>query len=297
MRLLDTPIYKLHHRAIPKSDRTLGLELEVECGEPFPEERGWDIHNEDSIEGGLELVTRHPTNMKNLVDRIAVLEEWISTLPQQTRDRAEDNYRCSTHVHVGVSDLTLRQVYNVMGLWYLFEDYVVGTQPASRYTSAFALRASASKILHSQLGKPNFINYADFYEWKYFALNWVSVANRGTLEFRFLPLILDTRKLCFWVDFFVTFVESSKDKDIHKIILDYQQIPVEEFARKHLCMYEEIKKMRGREIKAAESDRNLDLVITLSKGMDKPVPPVIFDEEETSPDVPYALVSEGDDDE
>ena len=299
----DTPLHKIYYRNLPKKegrvipDRTLGVELEIPVSSSFerPHLNGWYYEDEGSIEQGLELITRHPTTLKTWRNKLRTLETLLDELPPSVIEEAEDSYQCSTHIHVGVDDLNVRQVLNVMALWYLFEDYVVGTQNSARYTSAFCLRASSSKGLMSRFEDPMFLQTSEFYAWKYYALNWVSAVRLGTLEFRFLPLILDPKKLDFWVNFFVTFVEESKDKDITETLQEYYDTPILSFTKKNLPFYDILQKLRGKDIEASQSNRNLDLVWTLAKTRTQPIEPMILNEDvdEIQPSSPYLELTYG----
>lgn len=208
-----TPMYASGMTAEP-GHRYIGIEQEVE----FHEECGvssvpyWTIVGEDSIEIGCELIYTSP--------RPVSFEEPFDTFKEFVKEyQPKGSFRTSTHIHVNALDLTTRQALNVLAAWYLVEEVVVRTQHRDRFGNPFCLMLSqsdqpVSKILNKGLYS---LNHSE----KYFALNAASVPARGSFEFRFLPLILDTDLLKWWANTLAGIIDNTKDLSIQELLATF----------------------------------------------------------------------------
>src|SRR5690606_25615934 len=146
--ILDT---KLRDHGWGNSKGDIGLEIEVEgslkaIADVHAQPKYWTSKQEGSLRGGVEYVLYSPVPMKELPDALDEIGKVFEQCPKIVR-----SIRCSTHMHVNVSDLTIQQIYNVIGYYYLIEDILVNTQGPVRKGNLFCLRMSDAEFLAEAL--------------------------------------------------------------------------------------------------------------------------------------------------
>lgn len=188
----------------------VGIELEVEGTMQFGDDIGryWDVKDEGSLRNGYEFVLKQPVELTNLPEALGHLK--------QTLDRSDIQHsiRCSTHVHVNVSHMTNRQIYQALGYYFLVEDLLVRTQGPLRMGNLFCLRMSdAESISHDLIRSirtgSGFGSFS-MDSHKYAAVNIAAVRKFGSVEFRFLRP-LDTDKISMWSNLLYRMVDRAAD--------------------------------------------------------------------------------------
>lgn len=130
---------------------------------------------------------------------------------------AEATERCGTHIHFDCSNLTTKQVINIILWYYVLEDLFYAIGDKNREYSNFCSSIDSSKYalnlpfvfykINSLLTTPPDIDVGydiicDFiHGWKkYSALNILPIKKYGTLEFRHFPGTTNPDAIHYWVD-------------------------------------------------------------------------------------------------
>ena len=205
------PYYKTYE------DRTVGIELELEC--PDQIETGstltshtdlWCVHGEDSLRGGFELVLTRPLTTDSRLYRSAI--HHLSKFLETQGPYLVTSPRTSLHVHVNIQHKTLRQIYNIILNTYLFENFLSYNSSANRKGNLFCVRgcdAEAGLYLLGNSVQSGHLHFKKMYNdgFKYGALNMASIAVHGTVEFRFMDAYLDASMIDWYTKCLEEFVE------------------------------------------------------------------------------------------
>lgn len=196
-------------------DGLIGLEYEWESCEHFDWGTEWgqrlqpffSSHNDGSLRnGGIEFVLREPLFGENLLAAITTMDEAARAF------RFKSSYRTSMHVHLDMERATYPdQVLSTALLYALAEPFLykfVGQArdmcnyclPWYRHDQHFNvfLRGIHEYKAHSAahlVGKLKQLK-----EYKYSGLNFFSLGDFGTLEFRQCPVGLDATRVVDWVN-------------------------------------------------------------------------------------------------
>ncbi len=115
----------------------------------------------------------------------------------------EANYsdRCSVHVHVNCTDMTLEQVSNVALIYSVFEEILFEYVGHHRETNIFCIPwnqcLAQYKLIENFLSAPG--NQVAAWN-KYTALNLIPLQTQGTVEFRQMHGTCDMEKLTTWIN-------------------------------------------------------------------------------------------------
>lgn len=180
----------------------LGLELEIE-GRRLPTGSidGWEVKPDGSLRNGLEYVTRGSVSPEGVKTALTVLSKHLSV------SSVRNSIRCSTHVHVNVQDLSLKQIATVMTAYYIVEPLLVEFCGVERKGNLFALRlldSAAPLNRFMQAAKRGSLQPLGNDDIRYAALNLTSLPRFGTLEYRTMRGIdKDPSEVLPWVDLLV----------------------------------------------------------------------------------------------
>ena len=177
----------------------VGLEIEVE-GADLPQTiTGWRSEVDASLRGeSLEYVLREPVSR----EQVPICLKKITKAYARCGSRIANSYRCSTHVHINVQELTMKEVYSFILLYAMFEPFLVKYCGEHREGNLFclrigdaegivpALRLAATTGEFNQLGSPLL---------RYGALNVTALAKYGSLEFRAMRGTEDMAAIGTWV--------------------------------------------------------------------------------------------------
>lgn len=174
----------------------VGVELECENFKGYRPTREWEVVGEAMLLNGAEFVLRKPLSDNNL--RMAV-EDLCGGL---TKERFTQ--RCSTHIHVDVSELSHYERMKFITLYTIFEPLILTRINEDRVGNVFCLPISHSVNLEETLiglatSEITFedINIGDY---KYGSINLASVNRLGSLEFRALHGTGDAQEILEWID-------------------------------------------------------------------------------------------------
>ena len=237
----NVPIIKqyagyLAHRA--NLDGEVGLEIECEGMNLFKSPiRYWQTHVDHSLRpvqghDPIEYVLREPLPRtevpKALTYLISQLKNCGSTLNQ--------SHRTSVHVHVNVQPLTMKQIYQFIGLYLIFEETLIEFAGPERVGNLFCLSAKQAEyfvsILESCAEREDFRNFFNE-EYRYSSCNLASVGKLGSLEFRALRGTVDQKLIQAWVDTLLLIKDKALEYDNPRAIVeDFMNSRAEAFLHK-----------------------------------------------------------------
>lgn len=174
-----------------------GLEFEIE-GNGLPRDiDGWVRKDDPSLRGeSAEYVTRVPKPLAATllsIDKFAAAFEGVElTLSERT----------SVHVHVNVGELTTTQVFNIVTLYMLFENYLVGFCGKHREGNLFCLRiGDADGVVDSWLTalEKGFVGRIGADLHRYCAVNLAAIPLFGSIEYRSMRGTIDPVVVKTWV--------------------------------------------------------------------------------------------------
>ena len=184
-----------------------GVEIEMEGRGLVHDLDGWEAHQDGSLRNGIEYVFNGP---KKLVKSIALVQALYHRWEEQ-HARLEPSYRCSTHVHVNVSDWTVKEVQAAVFAYHLLEDMFLSRIHQDRKDNRFAVSGRFSKELERNplwMEMPQAIREE---EYKYSSLNTATLNKYGTLEFRSLHASKDSAIIVDWLHTLNHFMTNVKE--------------------------------------------------------------------------------------
>lgn len=202
-----------------------GVELELEGKNLSLEDLSqyWVQHNEPSLRDGVEWVLVRPLSLSGLR---SALKEFELLTPKK---KIKQSIRTSTHIHINVLKLTLKELYNVLGHYFLVEDLLVALNGEHRLGNLFCLRASdAFGCINACIEgiRSGGLPRGDNNTLKYGAVNLITPQRYGSLEFRFMRGADSTDFVEFWAENLYELVHMNSRRDIRETIdtVDYHNL-------------------------------------------------------------------------
>lgn len=196
-------VSKLKGVGIPCTNPTLviGLELETENistrieYDQLVRPLHFDCHADGSLRGySTEFITKP---MESTTALLALTKFFEAT------KFTEDNYsdRCSVHVHVNCTDMSMEQLSSVALLYTVVEEILFEFVGGSRDTNIYCIPWNQCRN-HLDLVNDFLLNpHVALKRWsKYTALNLLPLATQGTIEFRQMHGTADMKKLTTWIN-------------------------------------------------------------------------------------------------
>lgn len=184
-----------------------GVECEVE-GVGLPDiigSRAWRVEEDGSLRNGLEYVLRGALPMEHTIKALMTL---FATFKKQG-SQLQYSFRTSTHVHVNVQDLEVKQIINIIFLYTLVEDLFMNYCDEHRRGNRFCLGFKEAEGLANKFCKivRDVYQHQDEHAFmsldqnstKYAALNLYTLKKYGTLEFRSLEGTNNLDKIVLWL--------------------------------------------------------------------------------------------------
>lgn len=189
-----------------------GLECETEGrGLPDTAPQTWNAVHDGSLRDGMEYVTAGTVTPENVSKELNKLHKYI----RESNGEVKYSFRCSTHVHCNVTDLTEWQTMNCIFSYMLFENVFMNFVDKSRVGNRFCLRFQDAQQLTTQvcrmiekikiveaegsnMGMVHVMANLRQENLKYAALNLFTLKKYGTLEFRALEGTNDVAKINNW---------------------------------------------------------------------------------------------------
>lgn len=205
-----------------------GIEIEMETNRPvdFDFDFNGGIWNpdyeENSLKGfGIEVYFKKPLNFNKIEKVIKDTKDGMD----QTELKIKPSIRAGVHVHMNVQKWTLQQVFKFMACYYPLETVLNNWAGDGRQGNLFCLRSRDANYGLNKLIRcveENDMKYAWGDEFRYSALNWQSLFDLGSLEFRSLATKPDLSNIYPWV----RIIESIKQYSLKNpdILLDIEKI-------------------------------------------------------------------------
>lgn len=213
-----------------------GIELEMEGQglERVQDQKSWSKKADGSLRrGGVEFVTRRPVSLKGAYLALSELSVALS----DSEAAVDNSVNCSSHVHMNVQDLTLKDILQIVILYYIFEDWLVDFSAGpERVGNLFCLRLTDSELplyeLRSKINKKSFPAFED--NIRSSALNFCSLSLFGTLEFRSFRGVSNPLDLSMWLAILSQLRESALKKfsSPEEILYDFSMLGLDEFVKK-----------------------------------------------------------------
>lgn len=145
----------------------------------------------------VEYVLKKPLSLEDTTRALKYLERKL----QKHGSSVVDSNRTSVHVHFNCQDYTVRQLYNFILLYLIFEEMLIDWVSPERAGNLFCLRARDSdfyiNMLEESLRKESLSFWRD--EYRYSACNIASINKFGSLEFRALKGTVDINLILTWI--------------------------------------------------------------------------------------------------
>lgn len=259
----------LSERAIPRGKAgEVGIELELEGNFEFQSDLTdfWNAKEEHSLRGGYEFVLRKPIELVDLDRALSDLEKTLE------KSQIHPTIRCSTHIHVNVSKMSHRQIYNAVGYYFLLEDLLVQTQGPLRIGNLFCLRMSDAETIAHDLSESvrRQTGFGQFSmdSHKYGAVNLAAVRKFGSLEFRFFRP-LKTPQIAFWSRLLHRMIRNAADIPLSRPIDLLEKDRYTDVLR--LCLLdEEIDILTQGVVWQPLLETNFEAISDLAKALEKP---------------------------
>ena len=145
----------------------------------------------------------------------------------KSADFTDANYsdRCSVHVHVNCTDMTLEQVGCVALLYTTLEELLFEFVGGNRDTNIFCIPWNQCRSHFDLITK--FLNYPSYTlrNWnKYTALNLIPLTTQGTIEFRQMHGTSDMVKLTQWINIIGAIFAYAKRTELNNLITQIKEL-------------------------------------------------------------------------
>lgn len=187
--VMNAPVYQ---GTGPAGGGDVGIELEIEASNYMPETKDilvrdektggyWEHKPDGSLRGGLEYVSSVPFSIEAVPTMVGGFFEAI----QKHKTKLRLSNRCSTHVHLNVSDWKIDKVTSLFVLWTLFEGPLVNWCGVERKTNHFCLTTKDSDDNLRNWYKYLSSGLLEFHEGsKYTSMNLLPIWTQGSVEVR-----------------------------------------------------------------------------------------------------------------
>lgn len=192
--------------------KDLGVEIEAECTKALMKvPPSWRVE----VDGSLKAAFSY--EFVSAPSSLAETKTALNDLFQIMAGNIQDSMRAGTHIHINCQMLTMKQLFNFIILYLLVEDCLSQDMGEDREGNFFCLRASDAEIIN--MGMEHLIKSLSLYDcpifanenWRYGAMNCVSIYKFGTLEFRALKTPVDSFKpIEDWAELLLTMREAAK---------------------------------------------------------------------------------------
>ena len=163
-----------------------GVEIELEnLAIDHPSFRYWTAKSDGSLRNhGMEFVCSHPWGGVDLYNAAVEIDGFLFG------NNPEDTWRCSTHVHIDVRDMTAAQVKKMILAYVFFERVLFKCSGWHRYKNNFCVALGFAQGQLEDLGNwwadsdAVFLNNLTGRWDKYTAINFLPMSHFGSIEFR-----------------------------------------------------------------------------------------------------------------
>lgn len=200
-----------------KTPTEVGLEIEIEKVEELQGLSLWRYEPDGSLKDhGQELISVPISN--HLLDyAMAEYESFLKINPKSVF-----SHRCSMHVHVNVSRLTVGQLVALLATYIVLEDLFFHLVPEERKGNSYCWPL-ADAYLNRKNIEPQNLNE----NFKYAAVNVHHLKDYGTIEFRQHGGSKNTKEILNWIETILQlykFVENKNPSDVALLIKNLNTI-------------------------------------------------------------------------
>lgn len=170
----------------------IGIEVELErVAFPFEIDHNyWNVVADQSLRNqGFEAVSK-PLHPGEVSTALTALDFWFQANPI-----SEFSHRCSIHVHLDCTKLTVEQLYVLIGTYICVENLFFKELFPTRKGNAYCFPLNGLLLRHEDIQRKSLTKDV----WKYAALNLYHLKDYGTLEFRHHPGTKDVRDIMKWI--------------------------------------------------------------------------------------------------
>lgn len=192
-----------------KVEGDLGVEIEVE-GHNLPGAMAmWRREEDGSLRGeSAEYVLKKPVTVEGLKKALSILDKAYVDMGS----KVEESVRAGVHVHVNVQNLNTIELFNFVTSYYILEELLVNYCGESRVGNLFCLRACDADYVLDFV-----VDVVKRKRWRhlvsdnirYAALNFKSLGEYGSLEFRSLRSTRDLSVVQTWAEILLTLRNNS----------------------------------------------------------------------------------------
>lgn len=163
----------------------VGIEIELENIRGHFQNRYWEQKEDGSLRNsGQEFVCRGAWGGRDLYNAVIAMDTYLN------EQEPDASWRCSTHVHLDVRDLNVKQLKNLILLYTIFEKLLFQMSGMSRYKNNFCPAFGYAQSQITTVARFWGIEGDRFFnriagQWvKYSSMNLVPLQRFGSVEFR-----------------------------------------------------------------------------------------------------------------
>lgn len=195
-----------------KKEKLFGIEIEAEFDNPPPylkDNVAWKVTNDGSLRGYAAEYVSKPLAFEEVAPELAYLYNQLKAV------NIIDSMRAGVHVHVNCLGLTIKQLFTFIAAYYVLEKLLTEDLGEERQGNLFCLRLEDAEYANvnilaclqtQRLDNNIFLND----NFRYSALNLVSLSKFGTLEFRALRTPTTKEPIIDWVETLNNLFEGAK---------------------------------------------------------------------------------------
>lgn len=220
---------------IADNDTFVGVEVELENLDHFgttwvSEMRSnglWNVTKDGSLRnGGLEFIMStgegYPLKGGDITRAMFQFKKVWKLYTEAGNEAPICSPRTSVHIHIDVRDLELSQLKKLFLLYAVFEETFFKWADFTRYDSNYCRSLEYNQDIVSRLSDivnmpnddPVNIMHHLMNGNKYDAMNYLSIKQRGSLEFRLMHGTYDTSLIIRWINLLLCLKMASKDESI-----------------------------------------------------------------------------------
>jgi hypothetical protein len=215
------------------SNTRVGVEIELESllnftgswtKKLFPY---WVTTNDGSLRNhGKEFILGGNTPLFgiDIIDGLNLLEKTLDEYQTSYSHGPTTSKRTSLHLHVDVRDLTVKELLNFITLSYIFEDTLFKAFAPERkdnnYCMPFSSNNEIQRNYHSITQSTSFLTGVVNNSQKYSASNILSIAQKGSVEFRMMRATWDSKVILGWINLILclrNYAKSEQDFDVSSL--------------------------------------------------------------------------------
>ena len=182
-----------------------GVEVEVEGNPGVYENFGrWLVTTDGSLRGGSsrEYVLHQPLNLQQATEAVNDLYRQI----RENQGTIDNSMRAGVHIHLNVQNLTGLQLFNLLAVYYVFEELIVRQCGPHRQGNLFCLRmidaSGVNSVINSVLNVESFVEGIDSESVRYAAMNLAALPKYGSIEFRAIQTPTTPEPIIMWLQIF-----------------------------------------------------------------------------------------------